>query len=371
MSDTECYSRLIDWLNKSWWKLPQSDHLYPSIVAFLTPEEADLLTGIPFLPRTIEDLAEMKGMEIHELATRLDDLARRGVLWRRPKGKSVLYSLNDAFSLFFRGPFYADEPHKATRALAQPLNRYVSDGLMHQLSLSHTKPLRAIPIHKTVQDPRKILPYEDVIDFVDSRDYFTVSPCACRQRKSLDPNSAHCAHPKEVCLHFGALGHYLADNGLAREIPKEEAKEILQQAADSGLVHAMSNWEKDPDTLCNCCRCSCLFFEAYHLLGHDRSHDFSNYRVKANPETCKACGLCVERCPVGALGIDKSSRAWNKKGNVVVLHPDRCLGCGVCVHKCSTQSLVLERRKEFSQPPESMGEWMKRWTQDQRAVVAS
>ncbi len=365
MSQEEIYTRFIRWLDKAWWHLPESEHLVPSIRALLRPEEADLLTGFPFTPKALEELAAQKGMEAGELGAKLDALARKAVVWKMKKGEDLYYHLNDAFFLFFRGPFYALNPDEATKAMAPPLNRYFHDGLMNQLAQTHTKALRAIPINKTIEDPRRILPYEDVIALVDSQDCIAVSKCACRQRKRLDPDSAPCNHPEEVCLHFTDLGHYLVDNHLAREITREEAKEILKTAADAGLVHAVSNWQKDPDTVCNCCKCSCLFLESYHALKHDKSHDFSNYCLKTNPETCKACGLCVERCPVQALRLETSPVAPNKYAKAAMLDPGRCLGCGVCVHKCPTESLTLERREEIHDPPKDMREWMKRWIEDQ------
>jgi Na+-translocating ferredoxin:NAD+ oxidoreductase subunit B len=368
MSEDEIYFRFIAWLDKAWWHLPASKHLLPAIRALLRPDEAQLLTGLPFVPTDLEELAALKAIGAQEIGGKLDALAKKGVVWKRKQGSSVLYNLNDAFFIFFQGPFYAIHPDPAAEDMASPLNRYVRDGLMDQLAPTHTKGLRAIPINKTIEDPRTILPYEDVMGLVDSQGFLSVSKCACRQRKRLDPDSAPCDHPEEVCLHFGDLGQYLVDNGLAREITREEAKKILQEAADAGLVHAVSNRQQEPGTICNCCKCSCIFFESYHVLRHDRSHDFSNYRLKTNPETCKACGLCVERCPVEALRLGESAAATNKHGKVAMLDPGRCLGCGVCVHKCPTRSLILEPREEFHDPPQDMRQWMKRLIEDQRRL---
>ena len=368
MSDGEVYQRFIDWLNKAWWRLPESEHLMPAIRAFYTPEEAALLTGIPFSGGNLEELASLKGIHPDELGPKLDALARKGAVWRSVKGETVRYRLNDSFFVFMRGPFWAEHPDKATRDLARPLNKYFYDGFMDQFSHAHTKGLRAIPVDQTVEDPRRILPYEDVIGFVDSQDYCTVSLCPCRQRKNLDPDSADCEHPVEVCLHFGKLGHYIVDNGLGREITKEETRDILKKAAESGLVHAISNWEQGADTICNCCSCCCLFFEAYHVLKHHKSHDASNYRVLINSGTCRACELCVQRCPVDAMRLEVSPEANNKKGKVAVLDPERCLGCGVCVYKCPTQSLILERKEEICDPPKDAREWMKRFMADLREV---
>jgi hypothetical protein len=39
-----------------------------------------------------------------------------------------------------------------------------------------------------------------VVKFVDSQDYCTVSYCACRQRKNLDPEAHDCKHPLESLI---------------------------------------------------------------------------------------------------------------------------------------------------------------------------
>ncbi len=100
MSDQEVYIRFIEWLNKAWWTLGESEHLLPSIMAFYTPEEAALLTGIPFSGTNLEELADIKGMDPTELAPKLDALARKGAVWRSVKGETVRYSLNDTFFVF-------------------------------------------------------------------------------------------------------------------------------------------------------------------------------------------------------------------------------------------------------------------------------
>ena len=192
MSEKEIYSRFIAWLDMGWWHLPASEHLLPSIKAFFTPEEAVLLIGFPFKPTELKELAILKGREPDDLAAKLDALARKGAVWRTERGGGLLYNLNDAFFIFFRGPFSAIHLDQATKAMAPPLNRYLRDGLMDQLAPVHTKALRTIPIAQTVEDPRRIAPYEDAMGMVDSQDFLAVSNCACMQRKRVDPDSTQC-----------------------------------------------------------------------------------------------------------------------------------------------------------------------------------
>jgi formate hydrogenlyase subunit 6/NADH:ubiquinone oxidoreductase subunit I len=212
--------------------------------------------------------------------------------------------------------------------------------------------LRALPVDKTIADTRQVLPYEDLLQVIENEDYFCTSHCPCRQRKNLDPDAPSCEHETFNCLHFGRLARYMVKNDMGKRISREETLEILRAAADAGLVHGISNTMKGMDTICNCCSCCCLFVESVNVLNL-HGHQPSNYIVEIAAETCKACGLCVERCPMKALKMEASPEAQNKKGEVAALDGKLCIGCGVCAHKCPTQSLKLVRRQEDQDFPES------------------
>ena len=369
MSEKEIYRHFIDWLKQTWWGLPESDELVPLIKAAYTLEEASLLTGMPFSGKNLEELAEMKSMDPSELGQRLDMMAKKGLIFRTVRGDTIRYSLNDSFFVFYRSAFWPGRTDKASKTMAPLVNQYYYHGGWDKWKDTHLKALRVLPIQKTIEDTRKILPYEEVVKVLDQQDYFTVSICPCKHRKNIDPNSPNCEYPTEVCLHFGRLGHYIVDNDLGREITRHETEEILRQAAESGLVHGVSNMQEGPDTICNCDPCCCVMLEAFHKLKHAKGMNPSNYLVSTNHETCIGCGLCVKRCPMDAMDLKDDPKAKdritvmgnkelkNKKGKVSVANLDICIGCGVCAYKCPTKSLLLERREVTEDPPKDVREY--------------
>jgi len=374
MSEQEVYQRFIDRLRQTWWGVPDADELMPLVMATYTPEEASLLTGMPPSASNLEELAEMKQMTPADLGRRLDALAKKGPVFRTVKGKAVHYRLNDSFFVYYRSTFWHGRTDERTKAIAPLVNQYYYHGFFDQSNYTRRKGLRVMPIQEVIKDTRQILPYEEVIKVLDSQDYFTVSICPCRHRKNIDPDSPDCKYPTETCLHFGRLGHYIVENGLGREITRQDTEEILRQCAELGLVHGVSNHQEGVDTICNCCRCCCVFFEAFYKLKHSMSLSPSSYLSRTNPEICIGCGLCVRRCPMGAMRLEDAPEAKNritivedksgkkvelknKTGKVAVVNPDLCIGCGVCAYKCSTQSLVLEQRKVIEHPPKDAREY--------------
>lgn len=363
------YGRFAEHMHRWVVGLPDSEILLPLLKARLTPEEAEFLADFPFLPHTIEQLAERYRTPPTELMKRLDPLAAKGVVFRHESRDTIRYALNDSMFTFYRSPFWSGRADGETRRLAALGNRYFYNSYGKEVGGYPTMGLRAIPVRKTLQDPRRVLPYEDLLQVIEGEDFFCTSHCPCRQRKNLDPDSPDCEHETFNCLHFGRLARYMVRQGMGKEISKDEVLEALQAAADAGLVHGISNTRRGMDTICNCCSCCCIFLESVHVLGLN-GHQPSNYIVMVHPETCKGCGLCEERCPMKALRLEYSPLAPNREGKAPVLGPQRCLGCGVCAHKCPTRSLVLVHREGEQDFPEDFREMAVRMGRERGRLLA-
>ncbi len=107
-----------------------------------------------------------------------------------------------------------------------------------------------------------------------------------------------------------------------------------------------------------------MWFKAYHLFGHGKSMDASNYLAEFNSENCNGCGLCEKRCPMEIVTLEASEKANNKKGKIAVLKGGSCIGCGVCAYKCPTESIELTIREEITKPPESVRDFSMKFVND-------
>lgn len=58
----------------------------------------------------------------------------------------------------------------------------------------------------------------------------------------------------------------------------------------------------------------------------------SGYLASVDEEKCKACGVCVAKCPFEAVSIEEE---------VAVIDPDGCMGCGVCPDLCPEDAIEL------------------------------
>ena len=249
MSAEEIYQKFIDYMNNPVIEFTESESKMPMITSFITPKEAEFLTGFPMSNKTLEEIAEIKQMDLAELEPKVKALCQKGLIYEAIREDSVKYRLWSAGEMFLRVTYWSGKAEEPTKSMAPHANRYYMDGWYEQTRPFPHPALRAIPINKTVELGSKYLPFEDVVNILDNYEYFTVSHCPCRTRHGMDPDYDESPFPSEVCLHFDELGRYCVENGLGREITKEETVDILKMAADAGLVHGMQNNEEHPETL--------------------------------------------------------------------------------------------------------------------------
>lgn len=359
MSDT-AYKALIEHQRNWLFGLPESEHLLPLLKLRISEEDAQFLAKMPHLPQTLNQLCGKYAMEPAALCAKLEPFCRKGLIMVYDGKSGRVYALADAFFWFFRMPGYEGKDDAFHRSISPLLNKYYNDVMAAAVLRMETKGLRAVPVHETVASPKSIVPYEDVPALVENAKNICVTTCSCRHRHNLDPATHHCSHDTRTCLHMGKLGRYLIDSGIGQSISKQQAIDLLTRAADAGLVHSVSNTRTGIDTICNCCSCCCAFIatEAALPASITKGHQPSRYRLAIAPDTCRACGTCVKRCPAKALTLvqsDNKNDITPHQAEKKRLHCETslCLGCGVCAHKCPTGSLSMVLRENPHPIPES------------------
>ena len=53
---------------------------------------------------------------------------------------------------------------------------------------------------------------------------------------------------------------------------------------------------------------------------------------KIDPNSCTACGTCIDECPVEAIS----------SGDVYTIDADSCIDCGACTGACPTEAISPE-----------------------------
>jgi len=211
----------------------------------------------------------------------------------------------------------------------------------HGKAVPTKEAVRLVRIQETVDIvvPESVVPYHAARELILSRDMPIVAlDCPCRLSRE-NP-----CLPLDVCLIMGdPFASFILEHHpeRSRAIDKDEAVSILRAEAERGHVHHLFFKEAMLDrfyAICNCCSCCCGAMMAQRngttmLIA-------SGYLAQVDPEKCVACGLCVERCPFGAMSL----------GATAVVSEQACMGCGVCIATCPRQAIQLQRDERKPEP---------------------
>ncbi|MGQ9536676.1 MAG: ATP-binding protein [Actinomycetota bacterium] len=337
MSEKEVYRRLRDFLDRMPLGFPStSSGVELRILERLfTEEEAELALLLSPLPEETETIAARSGVDPGYLAGKLEEMSRKGLIFRTRRGGRAYYNT----APFMIG-LYEYSVEKMDEELASLYREYYEAAYMQEMAASGIPGFKVLPIGERIQAPFTVYPYLNLVEEVRRARAISVADCICRKESALLGEA--CRYPRETCLSFGAAAEYYIENGIGREIGAEEALEILRAADEAGLIHAGVN-TKHLSNICNCCPCCCASMKGITKKGMDRRY-FLNalFEAVVDTEECTACEACVERCPVGAIGVEETA----------AVDRDRCLGCGLCAGACPGEAITMVLREDREEPYE-------------------
>jgi Na+-translocating ferredoxin:NAD+ oxidoreductase subunit B len=305
------------------------------------PEDAAMFLAMSTISETPAEVAARTGGDVEGIARHLEDMAMRGLLFRSRKLDSPGYH-----AIPFIVGIYEFQVNQLDSEMLKHVSQYYLTGLGQSFHSTKIPHLRTIPINSGMVNDMPIAPYDDAISIVEGKDRIAVAPCLCR--KAVSMYGKGCSHPLETCLQFDGFADYYVDNNMARYISKDEAISILRNNEKEGLVIQTLN-SRNVEAMCACCSCCCGMLISLKLFPAPAREVKSNYVCASTSEPCTGCGICVARCPVGAIRV-KEQKASTRE--------ERCIGCGLCVSTCpqEARSLVKKPADKLYLPPESVYE---------------
>jgi len=99
-----------------------------------------------------------------------------------------------------------------------------------------------------------LLTTDEAERIVDSAEGVALGPCTCRAV------FRNCDNPINVEIMLGPTRHIFMEHMPhdSHEITKEEAKNILRDCHQRGLIHTIIKCREDYYAICNCCTCCCV-----------------------------------------------------------------------------------------------------------------
>ena len=206
---------------------------------------------------------------------------------------------------------------------------------------------KLLEVNEEVDEVRNsILPFEQAKKIIEDSKRFSVMDCACRIHMKIHNNGVPVNdYPFNVCMAFNANADYVIQQGIGRELTKEEALETLMSAAKAGLVHTTQNITGQPWFTCNCDRDTCIMLRGIRQFHNPNAVASSNFVPEYDKEQCIFCQKCTKLCPMYTIElVDEDTE--NKR---IEINLDRCIGCGVCAFNCSEGALTMI--KKFNKIP--------------------
>jgi ferredoxin len=292
-------------------------------------QEADIMFYLRPYPEPVSAIADRMDNDEVDLDGILYDMSRRGLILRFKASEEEVY--------YFLAPWMVGiwefQVNNLDRDNIELFEKYFEEGIVPYRKKLSVPGFRVIPVERDIKDSTEIQPYERVSEIIESNTRFAVADCICRKEAAMLGKG--CDKPLETCMTFGLAADYTIENGIAREISKSEAIQILDMTEEAGLVHFSSNHAGDKIFICNCCGCCCKALA--HVTRHDNPQAIavSNYFADVDADACSGCETCIDRCQVDAIRMED---------DVAVVDSERCIWCGLCVSTCPSEALAMLRK---------------------------
>jgi len=300
--------------------------------------EAEFFVQLHPLLEAPDDVAERLKREPAEVAGLMEQMAKKGLLFRKRTGDQVRYA-----AVPYVVGIFEFQVKSMDEAFARDNEAYFEQAFLANAQSFKTPVLRTVPINRKIVADWPIAPYEDVLQIIESQEKIAITPCVCRTQTKLAGHD--CDKPIDNCFSFGSHAEYYVENGMGRFITKDEAKRIVINNEEAGLVMQPFN-SKKVGGMCSCCGDCCGMLRSLKKQPNPAEAVQSNYYARVDEALCTGCETCVDRCQMEAVEVVDGI-------STVLLN--RCIGCGLCVTTCPTEAIQLIKKDDdrLYDPPKS------------------
>jgi len=296
------------------FKIPKE--AYDVISYILSEEEVSFIAKIDKDTFTAQDVVELADSnQILEQAQEfLKNGYKRGVFVKVGE-RADTYGLS---SFYGRLDVFAISETDRYRSLTQEQRKRLDAWYFGDYEASLDTDLRVRPTSD------EVLPLEKVLEFIEKQDRtIYLNPCDCRAI------AGKCDKPIFTCITYRNGLNTFSDRGHSKIITKEEAKEIVKKADMAGLMHTVN-----PNGICNCFGDCCYLFRAAKKRNSVGLWPKADYIIETDEEKCIVCRNCKSYCHFNVFSFENGLEA----------DKSRCVGCGICVGKCPKGALTLVQR---------------------------
>jgi NAD-dependent dihydropyrimidine dehydrogenase PreA subunit len=301
--------------------------------------EAELAGELRGEMEPVGQIADRIGLPSDTVGRKLVSMARRGLVWGGSREGEPCFRL----APFIVG-IYESQLETMDEEMAALFEKYMKEGGARGMMEAYPALHRVVPAQGSVRSDW-ILPYDDVKKIILEARHFRVRGCICRVQQDM-LGERKCDFPVDSCLMLSHRQRAPEPDDLSRE----QALRLLDETEEVGLVHTVSNTIHGLSYVCNCCGCCCGILRGITEWGVDNSIARANYLARIDRSKCTGCGVCRERCQVGAI---------SEAGGEYAVIRDRCIGCGLCVSTCPAEAIELERKRDqdMKHPPRDYAAW--------------
>jgi ferredoxin len=323
------------------FKIPPALAPFSDLIA--TEQEIELLLALDQQALTLPEIAEWFRISAADAEQLITAALRRDLINRIDKEGQNGYM---ASSFYANMDYWTSCETGSWRRVPRKIQREVAEWQLQEFIRLWEPAIKRVVKNPETWEPiknRDVLLLEQALEMVEASRYICLLPCPCKT--TFFPNSVRI----EGSMRLGERARLTLERGQGRSLSVEQAKAHLLHLERQGLIHTGPLlWRKyDPGmewvSHGNCHLSYSFPFLAGTRLGLEKAYPRVHFTIDIDEQACTHCGICVGRCPLGALY--QNGNQLENNGCVirqVIFEPERCWGCGLCATACPEEAIQMQ-----------------------------